>query len=155
MAYIGISPGLSGAIVAITDDGIEFHDMPTMVIDKQKIIDYIGIWEILNRYPSRKCMVEIEHNDEATLGQPSGMALALGLLTFQVPHQLITAPIWQRCYRLVDCSHEALREKALELFPRYAQDLNRKKHGGRAKALLIACYLKFRDKVKACRGDEM
>jgi crossover junction endodeoxyribonuclease RuvC len=150
--FVGVDPGLSGAIVAIFPDGaIEFHDMPILEIKKKSQLDYAGLAHILRRYPARgEVMAAIELvgampgqgvSSMFKFGQVYGAALAT-LASLQIPYQTITPPVWKRAYRLVGCEKDESRARALELFPSCVEHLKRKKDHGRADALLLAEYLR-------------
>ena len=53
MIYIGIDPGLDGAIVVRNEDGISVHDTPTLTIQnrkkKKKQCDAYGMAHIFSR----------------------------------------------------------------------------------------------------------
>ncbi|MFM2432929.1 MAG: Planktothrix phage PaV-LD [Cyanobacteriota bacterium] len=152
MIYIGIDPGLTGAIVAFLPSGeIEFHDMPVLEVKKKQQLDYAGLAHILRRYPAHgECMACIELvgampgqgvSSMFKFGQVYGAALAT-LAALQIPYERITPPVWKRAYRLVGCEKDESRARALELFPSAVDSLKLKKHHGRADALLLAEYLR-------------
>ncbi len=151
MIYVGIDPGLTGAIVAIGAEGIEFHDMPVLAIKKKTQLDYAGLAHVLRRYPNRgEVMAAIELvgampgqgvSSMFKFGQVYGAVLAT-LAALQIPYQTITPPVWKRAYRLVGCEKDESRARALELFPAAVEHLKRKKDHGRADALLLAEYLR-------------
>jgi crossover junction endodeoxyribonuclease RuvC len=144
---IGIDPGLTGAIVAITGDSIEFHDMPVLEIKKKQQLDYAGLAHILRRYADRgEATAAIEMvgampgqgvSSMFKFGQVYGAALGT-LATLQIPYQCVTPPVWKRAFRLVGEDKDASRSRALEMFPHCVEHLRLKKHHGRADALLIA-----------------
>jgi crossover junction endodeoxyribonuclease RuvC len=149
---VGIDPGLTGAIVAITGDAIEFHDMPVLEIKKKQQLDYAGLAHVLRRYADRgEVTAAIEMvgampgqgvSSMFKFGQVYGAALAT-LATLQIPYQTVTPPVWKRSFRLVGCDKDESRSRALELFPQCIEHLRLKKHHGRADALLIAQWGKL------------
>jgi crossover junction endodeoxyribonuclease RuvC len=149
--WLGLDPGLSGAIVAILPDGIEFHDMPVLTVKGKQTLDYAGLAHILRRYPSRgEVMAAIELvgampgqgvSSMFKFGQCYGAVLAT-MASLQIPYQTVTPPVWKRTYRLVGCEKDESRARALELFPAAVEHLKRKKDHGRADALLLAEYLR-------------
>lgn len=151
MMYLGIDPGLSGAIAAILPDGLEFYDMPTFQIKGKTHLDYAGLAYILRRYAIQSdCMVAIELvgampgqgvSSMFKFGQCYGAALAT-LATLKIPYQTVTPPVWKRTFRLIGEDKDASRARALELFPSAAEHLKRKKDHGRADALLLAEYIR-------------
>ncbi|NJM47942.1 MAG: hypothetical protein HC860_18685 [Alkalinema sp. RU_4_3] len=150
MIFIGIDPGLSGAIVAILPNGIEFHDMPILEVRKKTHLDYANLAHILRCYSCGDVMAAIELvgampgqgvSSMFKFGQCYGAALAT-LASMQIPYQTVTPPVWKRAYRLVGCEKDESRSRALELFPTCVDSLKRKKDHGRADALLLAEYLR-------------
>ena len=57
-----------------------------------------------------------------------------------VPIVLVTPNAWKKHFRLIGKPKDAARELAIRLFPRMSHNLNLKKHGGRADALLLGKY---------------
>lgn len=156
LVYVGIDPGLTGAIVALLPDGTaEFHDMPTLTVKKKQTLDYAGLAHILRRYPKRgECMAAIEFVSSMPgqgvasmfkFGQVYGAALAT-MATLQIPYRTITPPVWKRAFRLIGCDKDESRARALELFPGVVEYLRLKKNHGRADALLLAEYLRRENK---------
>ena len=153
MIYIGLDPGLTGAIAAILPDNtIEFHDMPTLEVKKKTQLDYAGLAHILRRYANRgqsTAAIELVGampgqgvSSMFKFGQVYGAALGT-LATLQIPYQCVTPPVWKRSFRLVGCEKDESRSRALELFPECVEHLRLKKHHGRADALLLAQWKKF------------
>ena len=154
MIYIGVDPGLTGAIAAILPDGtIEFHDMPTLTVKSKQCLDYAGLAHILRRYPSRdSAMACIEQvgampgqgvSSMFKFGQVYGAALAT-IATLQIPYRTLTPQTWKRQFRLIGQEKDASRQRALEIWPQCVNELKLKKHHGRADALLLAEYIRQR-----------
>jgi crossover junction endodeoxyribonuclease RuvC len=152
MIFIGIDPGVSGAIAIISHDGVTFHDMPVLEVKKKQTLDYAGLATILRPYSGATAFTAVELvcampgqgvSSMFKFGQCYGAVLAT-LAALQIPYELVTPPVWKRAYRLVGCEKDESRAAALRLFPRCAGDLKLKKHHGRADALLMAEYLRRR-----------
>ena len=152
--YIGIDPGVSGAIAILAPDGVTFHDMPILEVKKKQTLDYAGL-ACLRPYSS-SAFVAVELvgampgqgvSSMFKFGQCYGAVLAT-LATLELPYELVTPPVWKRAYRLIGCEKDESRAAALRLFPQCANDLRLKKHHGRADALLLAEYLR-RQEVEA------
>jgi hypothetical protein len=157
--YIGIDPGLSGAIVAIGPDFIEFHDMPILISAKRsgkkpgqdKQIDYAGLAHVLRRYPARGEVSAIVEQVGVMPGEGVAGAFKFGLCNgalfaalaaLQIPYEKVLPQRWKRAFGLMKTEKDEARQKALQLFPQCVEHLNLKKHGGRADALLMTAYLK-------------
>lgn len=150
MIYLGIDPGLSGAIAAITPNGIEFHDMPVLAIKAKQQLDYAGLSHILRQYSvSGNVAAAIEFvssmpgqgvSSMFKFGQCYGASLGI-LAALQIPYQSVVPVQWKRTFKLVGCEKDESRARALELYPQCAGELRHKKHHGRADALLMARWL--------------
>jgi|SRR5579863_2500429 len=154
MIFIGIDPGLMGAVAVIGfESGIfSVFDTPVLVIKKGKGFrreyDVPGMVKILQSLPfpeSVHCTLESIH---AMPGQGVtsmysigiGMGLWRGILTaLKIPHDLVTPQRWKKA--MMDGmgkEKDASRLRASQLFP--LVDLSSKKDHGRAEALLLAEY---------------
>jgi crossover junction endodeoxyribonuclease RuvC len=156
MIFIGIDPGVSGAIAILAPDGVTFADMPILEVKKKSTLDYAGLACILRPLADGGAIAAVELvgampgqgvSSMFKFGQCYGAVLAT-LAALQIPYELVTPPVWKRAYRLVGCEKDESRAAALRLFPQCAGDLKLKKHHGRADALLLAEYLR-RQQVKA------
>jgi crossover junction endodeoxyribonuclease RuvC len=154
--FIGLDPGVSGAIAILAPNGVTFADMPVLEVKKKQTLDYAGLACILRPFSGGGAFVAVELvgampgqgvSSMFKFGQCYGAALAT-LATLEIPYELVTPPVWKRAYRLIGCEKDESRAAALRLFPQCAGDLKLKKHHGRADALLMAEYLR-RQEVKA------
>lgn len=151
MIYIGIDPGLTGAIAVIWPSGlVDIEDMPILEVKKKQILNYPELARLLRNVTSFEwgCMASIELvgampgqgvSSMFKFGQCYGAALA-SLAALEIPYQAITPQVWKKQFRLIGCEKDASRSRALELFPECAELLKLKKHHGRADALLLAEY---------------
>jgi len=153
--FIGIDPGVSGAIAILAPDGVTFFDMPVLEVKKKQTLDYAGLAGILRPFSGCGAFVAVELvgsmpgqgvSSTFAFGRSYGAVLAT-LATLEIPYELVTPPVWKRAFRLVGCEKDESRAAALRLFPQCASDLRLKKHHGRADALLMAEYLR-RQEVK-------
>lgn len=158
MIFIGVDPGLTGAIAAVHDSGkvIGVWDSPVLTIEKKT-----GVRHELNRVEMASLVREILHSRDE-LGEPfacvervnampdqgvtssfsfgMGYGIWLGILTtLHVPIDLVHPTRWKK--KMLDGmnkSKDADRMRAIDLWPDV--DFSLKKHHGRADALLIAEY---------------
>lgn len=159
MIYIGIDPGVTGAVAAIGErSGIDIHDLPTMQRGKtgnKQQINGRELARILLGYKAIHCHVYLElvkglprggdggskmgstsaFNFGETFGCIRGVLEALDL-----PYTLIPPERWKKTAGLIGAEKDASRTKAIQLFPLVAHELVRKKDVGRAEALLIAHF---------------
>ena len=159
--FIGIDPGITGAIASISLDGtIKFIDCPTTTTtskaagkskSKTKLNPTLMATE-LSQLVNPNSIIIIE-NIHAMPGQGvasmfnfgMGYGIWLGIIAaLNIPVELITPQAWKKYFGLIGTNKDASREKALQLFPSQSQELKLKKHHGRADALLLAEYLRRR-----------
>lgn len=152
--YIGIDPGLSGAIAFMADDGtlIEVYDMPITPVKtqsgkRQNIVTapaLAGMFRAHNIDGVYQTTAFLEHV-HALPGQGTvsmfnfGMSYGIvrGVLgALEIPYEIITPKTWQKL--AVVQGKDGGRTKASMLFPTFAQRFQRKKDDGRADAVLIA-----------------
>lgn len=69
------------------------------------------------------------------VGQIEGILAALS-----IPYTFLAPQVWKRAYGLIKTPKEASRQKALELFPSFADRLTRKGDVDRAEAMLIGLH---------------
>lgn len=163
MIRIGIDPGITGAIAAMTDEcgRPEVHDMPTMQRGKtgnKQQLNATALAEILRTIELQAptpCHVYLEHVMGAPRktggGSVMGAASAFnfghsfgvieGVLgALQLPYTLVMPAVWKKRANLIGAEKDMSRTRALQLFPNIGSMLQRKKDGGRAEALLIARF---------------
>lgn len=162
MIYIGIDPGLSGALAVIDSEtkNISFVDTPVVEIRVGKKMkhqqDAYAISSLLRALSSGKdVMATIEKVNAmpdvgtgAKMGSTSAFNFGLGfgmwlgiLAALEIPHQQVHPATWKAVMmRDSTKDKDASRVKAMQLYPMTAKDLTRKKDHGRADALLIAAY---------------
>lgn len=149
--YIGIDPGITGAI-AVLDSNAKFVtliDMPVMAKGKghSKIknqVNPVALYESLAPYKSSIALLEQVNAMPAqgvssmfSLGDTFGSIRSV-LATLYIPVELVSPQTWKKFYKL-PADKEIARAKAIQLFPEAS--LHRKKDSDRAEALLMAKYL--------------
>lgn len=148
MIYIGIDPGLSGAVAAITDEGCDVVDTPTLML-KKRDYDVVGMRQALAGFLVYKDTIAVIESASAMPKQGvvsmfnfgRGLGLWEGLLcALSIPYTKVRPARWKKVM-LSDMPKEkdASRLRAMQLFPNV--NLSLKKHHGRADALLLAAYL--------------
>lgn len=151
--FIGIDPGLTGAIAWINNTIYDVIDMPIIANGKgsAKVKNRVHagrVYDIVGRVRgSRHAEMAIERvsaretNSQASafsLGS-SYMACIASAEVLCIPLELVTPQTWKKHFKL-PADKEICRAKAIELFPK--AELHLKKHHNRAEALLIAKWLK-------------
>lgn len=147
--YIGIDPGLTGAIAFLDETGrvFEVHDMPVgakprgkgSMVDVASLVAVFGLdWEV------GWAAVEFVHampkqgvSSTFSLGDSFGCVRA-ALASAGIPVVYISPGEWKRRAGLTGKDKDASRMLALERHPEAAEWLQRKKDHGRAEAILIA-----------------
>lgn len=152
MIWLGIDPGLDGAVAAIIDGTIHLWDSPALQVGTKREPDASGMACLVRDYcsagPEHVCAaIESVHSMPeqgvaSSFAFGKGFGIWLGILaTLRISHELVTPQRWKKA--MLDGmpkDKDASRQKALQLFPQAAGDLRLKKHHGRADALLIAEY---------------
>jgi crossover junction endodeoxyribonuclease RuvC len=168
MKYIGIDPGLSGAVGVIDEDIrgdpkigylVEVFDTPTMEVESNGKVrskyNLIGMADLLNYvYESRgmaeryvTVILEAVHSmpkqgvaSSFTFGE--GLGIWKGIIAARGFSLELPSPQRWKKAMMTDMGKDkdASRLKAIQLFPSMASQLARKKDDGRAEALLLAEY---------------
>lgn len=152
MHYIGIDPGLTGAIsVNLAIDGeIQLHDMPVMANvkaaekgRKRQHVDPHALTVLLRVFPNRQSRVFLEYTQAGmkgalanySLGHSSGIIMGV-LAALGFSYELVRPQEWKKEFGLLKSQKDACRTMAQQLFPMV--NLSKKKDEGKAEALLIA-----------------
>jgi crossover junction endodeoxyribonuclease RuvC len=166
--WLGIDPGISGAVAVIEGSDVTFYDTPTVQVKAGKSVknqmDPFACAEIVRKYsngPIGSTMVTIEKvapmpsfkgkeegEAPASMGVTSafnfgwGYGVWIGICaTLNVPYMLAHPATWKRrILSDMDKGKDAGRVKAMQLYPHIASQLSRKKDHGRADSLLLARY---------------
>jgi hypothetical protein len=156
MIYIGIDPGLSGAVAVITPDYNIVYDTPTVLVEGEKTkhkyivpamalllkpysmgcrgVEVLAILENVHSMPKQGVASSF------CFGEGKGMWEGI-LAAFEIPMELVSPQRWKKAI-MADQGKDksAARFKAMALFPDMAGALTLVKHDGRAEALLMAEY---------------
>ena len=167
MLFLGIDPGITGAIALIQEDDnfgdeVTFWDAPiTSVEGKTKLHNMLDPHAaakiLLANISSRDAYVVIEavnampgvRSDGARVQMGSASAFNFGKgfgMWIGIPaalkyrYELVTPQVWKKklCPEAKGTNKDAARIRARQMFPQAAESLNRKRDHGRADALLLA-----------------
>ncbi|MCS7051117.1 MAG: hypothetical protein NZL87_05845, partial [Thermomicrobium sp.] len=154
---IGIDPGLSGAIAALTVvDGVVtravVYDMPVVVTRRSdrtiwREHDIRRFDEIISEIRGIRAYCGIERQNARPddgvvsafrVGESYGVALTV-MTMHRIPTIMVAPSTWKLRYGLIRQGKQAARIEGMRRFPDV--DLTRKRHDGRADALWIAQYV--------------
>lgn len=153
ICYVGIDPGLDGAIARIWPDGdLHVLDTPTLMVGKKRQLDYARAsrWlDPLPHHPYFVCLEKVHSMPKQGVASSFnfgvGFGIWLGIIgALRLRHELVTPQRWKKL--MMDGmpkEKDASRQRAQQLFPE--AELHLKKHHGRADALLLAEYLRRTD----------
>ena len=143
MLYVGIDPGLTGAVAIIDPDtkaGVV--DMPDNPQELWKII------ENASKYPCRCALEKVsampKQGVSSTFSFGVGYGMIQGMLwAAKIPFVFVTPRKWQAVVFDSAIRKRLPKDQSLDLARRLwpTLDLSKKKHHGRADALLIAQWL--------------
>ncbi len=156
--FLGIDPGLSGAVAMIEDNSVRLYDSPSWAVGSKKGVrhDYNigGMVEIIT-----EAIASVENRGSIIAGLESvhsmpdqgvassfkfgaGLGIWQGILgAFGIRYQMIPPQRWKKA--LMDGmgkEKDASMIVAQRLFP--TADIHLRKHHGRADALLLAEFMK-------------
>lgn len=169
MIFIGIDPGITGAVAVIAGSRIVFHDSPVVQVKVgeriKNQIDPHGCTMLLKRYldPGQDVMAIIEkvapmpsfkvqRKGEEPKGQSMGATSAFNFgrdfglwigvcAALGISYELVPPQTWKRKMMAgISGGKDAGRMRALQLYPQVSGELARKKDHGRADALLLARF---------------
>lgn len=159
--FIGIDPGITGAVFCIEENGPFVTDTPCITMKKSggkgNKTDYLpaDMAAILRPYDPRTCHVFIEkvgampgQGVTSMFGFGKGFGLWLGILAaLELPYTLVTPQAWKKEMMKGISDKEASIHRAQQLWPKYASlfqpqrgIFNKQQAIGRADAALIAEY---------------
>lgn len=141
--YVGIDPGKSGGVAAISPKGARCWRMP---LTATKEIDVWRIWESILDHTIEddgyvRFYVELVHSMPgqgvaSTFTFGVGYGRITGMLdSLHLPYELIRPQRWKQALGVTSDKGRSI-EKACQLFPELAPTIGR--HDGMAEALLIA-----------------
>lgn len=158
MIFIGIDPGLSGAVGVISlplggPDTYEVYDTPTALVEgektKRKYL-IVAMADLLKPYSYRNDVIAILENVHSMPKQGVASSFSFGegkgiwegiLGAYGICTELVSPQRWKKAI-MADQGKEkdAARFKAMQLFPSLADQFKLVKHDGRAEAILMAEY---------------
>ena len=153
MIFLGIDPGLSGALAFYNKDdhSLALHDMPVVEMvrngkAKREVSPHL-ISEIIGGCPTQSAKAFVERvsampgqgvTSVFSFGRSSGI-IEGALAALGVSYTLVTPQAWMKATG-IRAGKDGSRQRAMELFPNYADLFARKKDDGRSDAALIAYY---------------
>ena len=154
MMYVGIDPGLSGAVAALDSEGrlLWVEDVPTMKPGKKTAYDVAGMKDLLLRSGEVTACIEQAQGMPgqgitSTFHIGEGFGIWRGILAaLEIPLLTVRPSVWQRSMFKGVATGDTTKEKsitlAMQLFP--GIDLTpgrcRRPKDGRSDAALIARY---------------
>ena len=146
--WLGVDPGVGGALATMNPAGITVEDMPVIKAAKGRLYDIKALADILDGARADRPIdrVIVEHMQpirgigvKATfhLGFAQGMLEAL-LTEMGIPYELVRPGRWRKALGLTGTNGNERRLRAIQMWPALAEDLRLKKHDGRADALFLA-----------------
>lgn len=148
MLYIGIDPGLSGALAILDQAGevVLLADLPIIRDLSLEWTDGSTLQSlILGALDGRRAVAMIERvSSMPGQGIASSFLFGVGfgsvlsvLQAMTIPLSFVTPAVWKRSYGLSKDKHASLHKARLQ---HPSAELHLAKHNGRAEALLIAEY---------------
>jgi crossover junction endodeoxyribonuclease RuvC len=161
MIYIGIDPGLTGAVAVIGPKAtIDLIDAPVCEVDTgkknkkgkkvvrnelipQQMANVLDDYQY-NYGADMHVFIEKVHSMKdqgvaSTFNFGMGFGIWIGILAaLKIPHTFVTPQAWKKATMQGFKDKDASRIRAQQLFPQCVDKLNLKKHVGRSDALLIA-----------------
>jgi crossover junction endodeoxyribonuclease RuvC len=151
MMILGIDPGLSGALAFFDTESevLVIIDMPTVEMTRNGknkrevsaalIADAVAGKGIKQAYIERvSAMPGQGVSSMFSFGRSVGVVEGV-LAAYEIPTTFITPQAWMKAMG-IRAGKDGSRERAMQLFPRYADLFARKKDDGRSDAALIAKY---------------
>lgn len=151
MIYLGIDPGVAGALAVIDGDNIRLFDVPTRKATKGTEYNAGEMADLIHGEASPDSFVMLEtvsirpgESGTSALKIGKGAGLWEGVIAgARVPYEMVPAATWKREFRLLGCDKKASRARAQELFPQIRAELG-KKRPDFSEALLLAEYARRR-----------
>ena len=145
--HIGIDPGLTGAIAAVTADGalVWVEDMPVLAgrVDSHELGDIFtceAVTESVTNVTVEVVGTRPGQGAPGVLKMGTNYGIVLGVIgALCLPVEHVTPAVWKKAMGVTADKETSLR-RARELWPTSADRFARKKDDGRAEAALIALY---------------
>jgi crossover junction endodeoxyribonuclease RuvC len=152
-AYVGIDPGITGAIGLLIDDVMGVVDVPTFTkLDGKTDYDFYKMFKLLGAVgmSSSRVYLSLEKQQampkqgvSSTFGIGRGYGAWEALCWATTPDFEIVSPRkWKKALGLTN-DKDVSRLKAISLYPSLEPMLRRKKDHNRAEAILLAHYTKL------------
>lgn len=154
MRYLGIDPGLTGALALVDEDGraLWVQDTPTVELKGGRGVRHeyelptIRGWFAALAGPLHVGLERVgampDQGVTSMFNMGKGYGLWLGYLgAFGMPFTLVVPVVWKRHYGLIGQDKDASRVLAQQRWPEI--DLSLKKHHGRADALFLADFTRI------------
>ena len=151
MIYVGIDPGLTGAVAVIYGEGVvRLFDCPTLKVGKRNQPDVARMADLIRDVCFGSVVLVGIERVHSMPGQGVASVFTFGfgagvwhgiLAALHLPYELVTPQAWKKV--MMDGmpkEKDASRQRAQALFP--DAELHLVKHHGRADALLIAEYVR-------------
>ena len=161
MMFIGIDPGVSGAVAMLRTTARrkrvrswEVHDIPTVKVGKRREVDATKLFDMLDLVPSYDTLVALERVHSMP-GQGVASTFSFGKATGTIigclagaglwEHTtLVTPQVWKKAMlKDMPKEKESSIVRCRELFPYTCDYLTKKSHHNRADATLIAEHLRL------------
>lgn len=158
--FVGIDPGVSGAVAVVSPTHCDVEDIPTIAIEGSgrtvRKIDGLGLARLLRRFvPAGEACIVVLEDVHVMPSNKSGSAANTSLLhskgviegvlaVLRMETALVNSRKWKGIYGL-DADKKASLEKARALYPSLAKShLARVADHNRAEGLLLAHYGKVK-----------
>lgn len=148
-AYLGIDPGLSGAIAVYNPDtgDLDVWDMPVHEIKGKKQIDLYQLGVLIDsvKHKIKMAVIEAVHSMPAqgvassfNFGFAAGAAQGVVAANL-IPMTLVPPAVWKRAMGL-SADKDVSRQRASQLLPKHSNQWPLKKNDGKAESALLAYY---------------
>ncbi len=154
MIIFAIDPGVNGACsIYINRKLYKIFDVPTMIDGKKnkKQINATQLSKIVKQTiedQKEEISVIIERvsampgqgvTSMFNFGQSFGVIKGI-FSTLEIPIYFVSPAKWKKHFNLIGSEKDASRTKAIELFPKFSNEISRKKDANKADAILIGKY---------------
>lgn len=144
--FIGIDPGLDGAVCVLAGSEARFFDTPTAKGTTKRDYLIYEMADFLKPYAGAKAYLEAVSGrpgqgtaSARSVGRGSGIWEGI-LAAHGIALEIVQPAVWKRSLGLLGADKDASRAKAQSLYPEALALLQRKKDADRAEALLLAEY---------------
>ena len=164
MIFIGIDPGLGGAVAVIHEytkehphngsdiyyEDIKVFDTPVAMIDTKRKHLASAMALLLKPFADRNDVIAVLEHTHSMPKQGVASSFSFGegkglwegiLAAYNIPTELVSPQRWKK-EMMADQGRDkdAARLKAMAIYPQMTEQLKRKKDDGRAESLLMAAY---------------